>query len=68
MDAYFPFYIILSRITYDPFCSIKLKITTFDRLGLMFVQRCVVVEDEKCLSVKERHFSDNLINPEIGFN
>ena len=25
------------RITYDPFCSIKIKITTFDRLGFVFV-------------------------------
>ena len=44
---------------YDPFCSIKIKITMFDRLGFMFVQRCVVVKDA---SVKKRHFSDNLIH------
>ena len=30
------FYIIL--FTYDPFCFIKIKITTFDRLGFMFVK------------------------------
>ena len=29
---HFPFYIILSN---DPLCSIKIKITTFDRLGFM---------------------------------
>ena len=46
-------FILFYRITYDPFCSIEMKITTFDRLGFMFVQRCVVV--------KEKHFSDNLI-------
>ena len=33
--------------------SNKIKITTFDRLGFMFLQRCVVVKD---VSVKERHF------------
>ena len=34
MDAqHFSFCII----AYDPFCSIKIKITTFDRLGFMFV-------------------------------
>ena len=43
---------------FDSFCSIKIKITTFDRLGFVFVQRCVVVKD---VSVKERHFSDNPI-------
>ena len=37
MDAqHFPFYIILSNY-HDSFCFIKLKITTFDRLGFMFV-------------------------------
>ena len=30
-------FILFYRITYDPFCSIKMKITTFDRLVLMFV-------------------------------
>ena len=45
-------FILFYRITYDPFCSIKIKITTFDRLGFMFLQRCVVVKD---VSVKERH-------------
>ena len=30
-------FILFYRITYDPFCSIKIKITTFDRLGFMFV-------------------------------
>ena len=56
MDAqhYYLFY----RITYDPSCSIKIKITTFDRLGFVFVQRCVAVKD---LSVKEKDFPDNLI-------
>ena len=49
---------LFSRITYDPFCSIKIKITTFDRLGFMFVQRYVVV---KGVSAKEKHFPDNLI-------
>ena len=52
-------FILFYRITYDPFCSIKLKNTTFDRLGFMFVYRCVVV---KHVSVKERHFPDNLID------
>ena len=51
---HFPFYIILS----NPFCSIKIKITTFDRLGFMFVQRCVVL---KYVSVKERDFSGKRI-------
>ena len=50
-------FILFHRITYDPFCSIKIKITTLDRLGFMFVQKCIV----KDVSVKERHFSDNLI-------
>ena len=36
MDNIFRF-ILSYRITYDPFCSIKIKITTFDRLGFMFV-------------------------------
>lgn len=43
---------------YNPFCPIKIKNTTFDRSGFMFVQRCVAVKDA---SVKERHFPDNLI-------
>ena len=43
---HFPFYIILSNYV-DPFCSIKIKITTFDRLGFMLVQRCIVVKDAK---------------------
>ena len=30
-------FILFYRITYDPFCSIKIRITTFDRLGFMFV-------------------------------
>ena len=30
-------FILFYRITYDPFRSIKIKITTFDRLGFMFV-------------------------------
>ena len=55
-----PFYIILLRITYDPFCSIEIKITTFDGLGLAFVYRCIVVKD---VSVKEGHFSDNPMLP-----
>ena len=38
MDAqHFPFYIILSNLSYDPFCSIEIKITAFDRLGFTFV-------------------------------
>ena len=55
-------FILFYRITCDPFCSIKVKITTFDRLGFMFVLRCIVVKDG---CVKERHFLDYLIN--IGF-
>ena len=51
-------FILFCRITSDPFCSIKIKTTTSDKLGFMFVQRCVVVKD---VSVRERHFSDNLI-------
>ena len=51
-------FILFYRITYDPFCSIELKITTFDRLGFMFVQKYVVV---KYVSGKERYFPDNLI-------
>ena len=49
-------FILFYRISYDQFCSIKIKITTFDRLAFMFVQRCIVVKD---VSVKERHFPDN---------
>ena len=49
-------FILFYRVTYDPFCSIEIRITTFDRLGFMFVQRCIVVKD---VYVKERHFSDN---------
>ena len=45
-------FILFYRITYDPFCSIKIKITTFDTLGFMLV---------KYGPVKERHFPDNLI-------
>ena len=30
-------FILFHRITYDLFCFIKIKITTFDRLGSMFV-------------------------------
>ena len=52
-------FILFYRITYDPFCFIEIKITTFDKLGFMFVYRCVVVKD---VPVKERHFSDNLID------
>ena len=44
---------------YDPFCSLKLKIATFDRLGFVFVQRYVVV---KHVSVTERYFPDNQIH------
>ena len=51
-------FILFYRITYDPLSSIKIKITMFDRLGFMFVQRCIVAKD---MSVKEKHFSDNLI-------
>ena len=51
-------FILFYRITYDPFCSIKIKITTFDRLGFTFAQRYVVVKD---VSVKGRHISANLI-------
>ena len=58
MHNIFPF-ILSYRITYDPFGSIKIKITAFDRLGFMLVQRCVVAKD---VSVKERHFLDNLID------
>ena len=36
MHNIFPL-IVFYRIMYDPFCSIKIKITTFDRLGFMFV-------------------------------
>ena len=43
-------FILFYRITYDSFCPIKIKITTY---------RCVVVKD---VFVKERHFSDNLIH------
>ena len=43
-------FILFYRVTHDPFCSINIKITTFDRY--------IVVKD---VSVKERHFSDNLI-------
>ena len=49
---------LFCRITCDPFCSIKMKITTFDRLGFMFVYKQVVVKD---VSVKERHFLHNII-------
>ena len=48
--------ILFCRITYDPFCSIKIKITMFDRLGFII----------KDVSVKEKHFSDNLIDRESG--
>ena len=58
MHDIFPF-ILFYRITYDPFCSIKIKITTFDKLGFVFVRRCVVVKD---VSVKESYFSGNLIH------
>ena len=51
-------FILFYQIMYDLFCSIKIKITTFNRLGFMFVQRCVDIKD---VYVKERHFSDNLI-------
>ena len=51
-------FILFYRITYDSFCSIKIKITTFDWLGFMPVSRYVVVEH---VSVKERHFPDKLI-------
>ena len=51
-------FVLFYRITCDSFCSIKLEITTFDRLDFTFVQRCVVVKD---VSVKERHSLDNLI-------
>ena len=30
-------FILFYRITYDPFCSIKIKITTFDRLDFTFL-------------------------------
>ena len=46
-------FILFYPITYDSFCSVKIKITTFDGLGFMFVQRCIVVKD---VSVKERQF------------
>ena len=49
---------LFCRITYDPFCSIKIKITTFDKLGFLFVQRRAIIKD---MSVKERHLSDNII-------
>ena len=56
-------FILFYRITSDPFCSIKLQITTFDRLGCIFVQRFVVAKD---VSGKERHFPDNLnIQPRL---
>ena len=29
-------FILFYRIAYDPFCSIKIRITTFDRLDFMF--------------------------------
>ena len=51
-------FILFHRTTYDPFSSIKIKSTTFDKLGFTFVQSCIVV---KHVSVKERHFPDNLI-------
>ena len=53
---YFLFYIILSNCLSN--LSVKIKTRTFDRLSFMFVKRCVVVKN---VSVKERHFSDNLI-------
>ena len=34
MDTHF---ILFYRITYDPFCSININITTFGRLGFTFV-------------------------------
>ena len=35
---HFPFCVILSSDdNYDPFCSIKIRITTFDRLDFIFV-------------------------------
>ena len=39
------------------FLLFKLKITTFDRLGFTFVERCIVVKD---VSVKERHPIENV--------
>ena len=45
-------FVLFYHITYDPFRSIKIKITTFDRLFFIVV---------KHVSVKERHFSDKLI-------
>ena len=41
-------FILFYRITYDSFSSIKIKITTFDRLGFMFVQRCIVAKKRVC--------------------
>ena len=55
-------FILFYRIIYDPFYSIKIKITTFDRLDFMLVRRCIVVKN---VSVKERHLSDNLIHAEL---
>ena len=55
------YFILFYRITYDRFYSIKIKITAFDRLGFMFVRCifCIVVID---VSIKERHFADDLIH------
>ena len=40
ISRYFYYIIIILlfyRITHDPFCAIKIKITKLDRLGFMFV-------------------------------
>ena len=58
MDAQHSCFILFYRITYDPFCSMKIKINVRQIRFHDFVQRCIVVEDA---SVRERHFPDKPI-------